>query len=442
VDRVTTDGDRRTTGDDTTGDPTPDPDPPNARETGPAAAAGHNPGTATDPPVAGWRTLPHNVIVLSWVSFFQDAASELLYPVLPLFLTTTLGAPIAVVGLIEGIAEGTASVMKAVSGRLADLRRRRPLIAGGYGISSVAKLLIGFAMGWPLVLVARFTDRVGKGLRTSPRDAMIAADTPPELRGTAFGFHRAADTAGAVVGPLLGLALYEALDHRLRPMFFFAFIPAAISVVLIGLVHERPFVAPPPRDRAQHGALPRRYWRVVIFLTVFGLANFSDALLILRAKELGLGFVGIVSAYCLYNLSYAVLSYPAGKLSDRVPRRFVFAGGLAIFSVAYLGLGMVTTSAWVFILLPVYGGYTALTDGVGKAWISDLVPARSMGTGLGYYQGIAGGAALIAGIWAGLAWHGTGRVPLIISGLVVAVLAVALVVFGSRLERSSEPVAG
>ena len=168
------------------------------------------------------RGLPRNVVVLSWVSFFQDAASELIYPVLPLFITGTLGAPPSVLGLIEGVAEGTASVGKALSGRLADRSRRRPLIALGYGISSAAKPLIGLAAAWPLAMVGRFVDRVGKGLRTSPRDALLAADTPPEIRGRAFGFHRAADTAGAVVGPLLGLALYEALDHRLRPLFFVA----------------------------------------------------------------------------------------------------------------------------------------------------------------------------------------------------------------------------
>src|SRR5437660_2016759 len=186
------------------------------------------------------RGIPRNVVVLSWVSFLQDAASEMLYPILPLFLTSVLGAPVSVVGLIEGIAEGTASVMKAVSGWLADRMRRRPLLGAGYAVSSLSKPLIGLAGGWPLVLVARFTDRVGKGLRTSPRDALIADETPPAVRGRAFGLHRAADTAGAVVGPLLGLGLYEALHHHLRPLFFVAAIPAAGSVALVGLVRERP----------------------------------------------------------------------------------------------------------------------------------------------------------------------------------------------------------
>jgi MFS family permease len=381
--------------------------------------------------------LSRNVVVLSWVSFLQDAASEMLYPVLPLFLTGVLGAPPSIVGLIEGVGEGTASVMKAVSGRLADIRRRRPLVAAGYGISSLSKLVIGFATGWPLVLVARFADRFGKGLRTSPRDALIAADTPFEHRGRAFGFNRALDTAGAVVGPLAGLAVYEALDHQLRPLFFVAFVPAAASVALIGLVREHG--KPPDRAIARQlrGPLPRRYWRVVTFLTLFGLANFSDAFLILRAKALGLSFVAIILVYTLYNVSYAFLSYPAGVISDRVPRRLVFATGLGIFAAAYIGLGAVTSSGWVWVLLPLYGGYAALTDGVGKAWVTDLLPGERVGTGLGLYQGLAGGAALIAGIWAGLAWGSDGRLPLLVSGVVVAGLAAVLFLGGTRLERGS-----
>src|SRR3954447_24289873 len=315
--------------------------------------------------------VPRNVKVLSAVSFFQDAASELTYPVLPLFVVGTLGAPPSALGLIEGVAEGTAAVGKAVSGRLADRFRRKPLIAIGYGISSASKPLIALAGAWPAVLGARFVDRVGKGVRTSPRDALIAADTPPEIRGRAFGLHRAADTAGAVVGPLLGLALYEALDHRLRPLFLFAAIPAFISVALIAFVREhRPrageagFAATPP-PLVKLGELPRRYWRVVGFLAAFGILNFSDALIILRANELGLGFVGIVLVYSLYNLVYAALSLPAGIQSDKRSRRSVFAVGLVFFAIAYLGLGLADSSGWVWVLLPIYGGDTALTHGVG-----------------------------------------------------------------------------
>jgi MFS family permease len=391
-----------------------------------------------------WEGLSRNVVVLSGVSFFQDAASEMLYPVLPLFLVGVLGVPPSILGLIEGVAEGTASIMKAVSGRVADLRRRRPLVAAGYGVSSVSKLLIGLATGWPLVLVARFADRVGKGLRGPPRDALIADDTPPESRGRAFGFHRAADTMGAVVGPLLGLALYELMGHRIRPLFFAAFVPAAVSVSLIVFVRERPRVAPPPPDLATAGTKARRppfppgFIRVAVLLTVFGLANFSDAFLILRAKELGLSFVEVILVYALYNVSYAALSYPAGLVSDRIPRRVVFATGLVVFAVAYVGLGLVTHAAWVWLLLPIYGGYTALTDGVSRAWVADLVPKAQVGSALGLSAGLTGGASLVAGIWAGLAWNlgsGNGRIPLVVSGVAVGILAAVMLTAGATMER-------
>lgn len=366
--------------------------------------------------------LSRNVVVLSLVSFFQDAASEMLYPVLPLFLTTVLGAPPVAIGLIEGLAEGTASLLKGVSGHLADSYARRPLVALGYGLSTVAKGLLAFATGWWFVLACRVLDRAGKGLRTSPRDALIAADTPPELRGRAFGLHRAFDTAGAIVGPLLGLALYEVAHREMRPLFLFSVIPAAMSVLLIAFVREGSARTMRPETKGRV-SFPPAYRRVVGFLAVFGLVNFSDAFVILRVKQLGLGFVAVMLAYALYNASYALLSYPAGIISDRLPRPLVFAAGLLLFAIAYVGFGLADEAASAWWLLAIYGAYAALTDGVGKAWVSDLLPPESMGAGLGYYQGIVGGASLLAGIWAGLAWGSNGRLPFLISGLVVCILA-------------------
>jgi len=374
-------------------------------------------------------TLPRNVKVLSVVSFLQDAASDLVYPVLPLFVTQTLGAPPSVLGLIEGVAEGTAAVGKVVSGRLADRFRRKPLIA--------------LAGPWGVVLAARFIDRVGKGIRTSPRDALIASDTPPEIRGRAFGFHRAADSAGAVVGPLLGLALYEALNHELRPLFLFAAIPAFLSVLCIVFVRESPRELPPHKPARTWGArlssfrdaargLPRRYWRVVGFLSLFALLNFSDALVLLRASDLGLGFVGITLAYALYNLVYSGLSLPAGIASDRWTRRRVFSLGLVPFAIAYIGLGLATSSAWVWVLMPIYGAVTGLTDGVARAWVADLLPAESLGTGTGIYQCLIGIGALFAGLWAGLAWGGDGVTPMLISGIGAAVIALVLLADSRR----------
>jgi MFS family permease len=376
--------------------------------------------------------LSRNIYVVSLVSFFQDTASELLYPVLPFFVTGVLGAPPAVLGLIEGLADGTASAMKAFSGRLADLRHRRPLVAVGYSTSAFGKFLLALAGAWPMVLVARVTDRVGKGVRGPPRDAIIADDTTPQNRGRAFGFHRAADTAGAVVGPLIGLGLYELVGQHFRPLLWIAVIPAVLSAGLVFLIRER--THPRPRSEQPWSArgLPRRYWRLIGVTAVFGLVNFPDTLLLLRAKDLGLDFAGVVLAYVLYNLTYSLLSYPAGVVSDRLSRRVVFAVGLVVFACTYLGFGLTTTAAWVWLLLPLYGGYTALTDGVSRAWVADLVPADERGTALGIHAAVSGLGLLGAGVWAGLAWHGTGHVPFVVSGVITAVLAV-VVLIGARI---------
>ncbi|MFD8212213.1 MFS transporter [Streptomyces sp. NPDC059697] len=391
--------------------------------------------STTAPPSGVGRPawLTRNVKVLCGVSFLQDAASELLYPILPIFLTTVLGAPPAVVGAIEGLAEGAASVAKVAAGRLADRFARRPLIGAGYGLAAVGKLLIALATVWPLVLVARVVDRLGKGMRGAPRDALLVDGVPNGQRGKVFGLHRAADTAGAVVGPLAGLALYEALDHHLRPLFWVAVIPAVASVALVAAVRDPGRVggrASAGTVRTPWRSLPQPYWRVLAVLLVFNLVNFPDALLLLRAHELGLSTAGIFGAYAVYNLAYAALSYPAGALSDRLSRPLVFAAGLVFFAAGYLGLGLIHAPWLVFVVLPLYGGFAACTDGVGKAWISTLVPDRQQGTAQGLYQGATGAAVLLAGLWAGLAWGADGYVPLLVSGAAALALAAALPVLG------------
>ncbi|WP_416960522.1 MFS transporter [Streptomyces sp. Agncl-13] len=361
------------------------------------------------------------------VSFLQDAASELLYPILPIFLTVVLGAPPAVVGAIEGLAEGAASITKVAAGRLADRFDRRPLIGVGYGLAAVGKLLIALATVWPLVLLARVTDRLGKGMRGAPRDALLVEGVPKGRRGRVFGLHRAADTAGAVVGPLVGLVLYEALDHRLRPLFWVAVIPAVASVALVAAVRDPrgggTGNSPTRSARTPWRSLPRPYWRVLGVLFAFSLVNFPDALLLLRAHDLGLSTAGVVGAYAVYNLVYAALSYPAGALSDRLSRPSVFAAGLVFFAIGYLGLGLIHVPWLVFVVLPLYGGFAACTDGVGKAWISTLVPDHQQGTAQGLFQGATGAAVLLAGVWAGLAWGTDGHLPLLISGGIALALA-------------------
>jgi len=389
----------------------------------------------------GWLT--PKVRVLCGVSFLQDAASELLYPILPIFLTVTLGAPVAVVGAVEGAAEGVAALTKLAAGRVADRSSKRPLIALGHGLAAVGKLILALAGTWPIVLAARCVDRLGKGIRGTPRDALLMVGADPTHRGRIFGLHRAADTAGAVVGPALGLGLYELFDHRIRPLLLIAVLPAALSVLLVRAVREEPKptttptkpvgIAPtpmPPRLRALIGAL-----------TLFSLVNFPDALLLLRAHNLGLSTAGVIAAYIVYNLAYAGLAYPAGALADRIPRHLVFAAGLVLFATGYLGLGLIDSAGWVFVLLPLYGGFAAATDGVGKAWIASLAPPGRQGSAQGLYQGLTGGAILLAGIWAGLAWNTTGQLPLLISGAAALALALLLTATGHHLAPTLERAA-
>lgn len=392
------------------------------------------------------RWLSRNLLVLCGVSFLQDAASELLYPILPIFLTSVLGAPVVAVGAVEGIAEGIASIAKVGSGRIADKIARRPLIALGYGLAALSKLIIAVATTWPIVLGARSLDRLGKGVRGAPRDALLVHDVAPADRGKAFGLHRAIDTAGAVVGPLIGLLLYELLGHRIRPLLVVAIVPAVASVLLVALVRERrvsPTTAatgvpvPSPAAAAGLGSLPRRFWIVAVPLGVFALVNFPDALLLLRARTLGFSVAAVIGAYVAYNASYALLSYPAGALSDRLSRPLIFALGLGCFAVSYLGLGLIHDSVWVWPLMVIYGVFPALTDGVGKAWISSTTPAGRQGNAQGLFQGLSGVGVLVAGVWAGLAWGGDGRLPLIVSGAAAAALAVLLCLARHRLTGTA-----
>jgi MFS family permease len=394
--------------------------------------------------VARPEWLTRNLRIVSGVSLLQDAASELLYPLLPILLTTVLGAPAAVVGVVEGIAEGVAAGTKIVAGRLADRLPKVPIVATGYGLAALGKVLVAAASVWPVVLVGRSVDRLGKGIRGAPRDALLVDGIPPEARGRAFGFHRAADTAGAVIGPLLALAGYELLHHHLRPLLWVAVVPAVCSVLLVFLLHEPRTPVPATRrvDVAQAERLPASYWRVVGVLALFGLVNFPDALLLLRLHDIGFSVAAVILAYVFYNLVYTVLSFPAGVVADRLSPQTVVAVGLLVFAVAYAGLGATEDHLAAWLLLAGYGAYTGLTDGVGKAWISGLLPRHLQGTGQGLFQGLTGGAVLVAGVWAGFAWGGDGSVPLLVSGCAAAVIGAALLVVpgsvvGGRVKEVS-----
>jgi MFS family permease len=382
--------------------------------------------------VSYWLT--RNVRVLSAVSFLQDTASELLYPLLPIYLTSVLGAPAAVVGAVEGAAEGAASVTKLAAGPLADRYPRRPLIATGYGMAALGKVMVAAAGAWPGVLAGRVVDRLGKGIRGAPRDALLVADVDVAARGRVFGFHRAMDTLGAVVGPLLGLVGYELLDHQIAPLLWVAVIPAVLSVALVFLARERR--ARPALDRsrvfAAVGRLPHRYWRVTAVLIAFGLVNFPDALLLLRLNEIGFSVVEVILAYVTYNAVYAAASYPAGMVADRIGKPMVFGIGLVFFAVGYAGLAITSDTLTAWLLIGAYGLFTGCTDGVGKAWVSSLVGPDVQGSAQGVFQGLSGFAVLVAGLWAGFLWGADGSLPLLVSGIAGGVVAVVVLVMASR----------
>lgn len=386
------------------------------------------------------RRIPANVRSVSWVSFANDLASEMLYPIVPLFLTITLGAPVAVVGLIEGIAEGVAVGLRGVAGRLSDLgkARRRPWIAAGYGASAVGRPIIAAAPAWGFVLVGRLVDRLGKAARTAPRDALIRDSTPRALFGAAFGYHRALDTAGAVIGPLVAVGLL-AVGLSLRSVLWVAVVPGAVALLLVLRVREasaRSLLEPAGTETGVR-ALPRAFWIVLAIWVVFSLGNSSDVFLLLRAHDLGAGTTLAVLAYAAYNFVYASLSWPFGALSDRVPRPTVLAGGLTVFVLVYLGFALAPGPWAIWPLFVMYGVYIAATEGVARAWVADYAPEGAVGTAYGLFAAASGGALLVASVVAGVLWSQVAPAAPFVLGAASATLALfALIVFvGSGSAR-------
>ncbi|MCL4474097.1 MAG: MFS transporter [Actinobacteria bacterium] len=397
------------------------------------------PGPSPEPPEpdSPIRGIKRNVFILGITSFLTDLSSEIVYPLVPIFLTSVLGAPYSVVGLIEGIAESTASVVKVFSGWLSDRwQRRRGLAILGYGVSSLSKPLMAAATVWPAVLALRFGDRLGKGIRNAPRDALIADSTEQATRGRAFGFHRAADTAGAALGSLLALAMLGFAGEQFRTIFLISAIPAALGVASLFLVRERVHAhrqSKPPRLSLSQ--FDRRFNMFLLASAVLALGNSSDAFLILRAQNLGLSAFAAVLAYVIFNLVYSALSMPAGSLSDRIGRRRVIGAGFVVFSLVYLGFGLAPGAVAVWPLFAVYGLYMAMTEGVGKAFAADMAPANARGTALGTYYTVTGLLTFFSSLFAGLLWDALGPRAPFLFGSVLGMAATALLLLALRERR-------
>jgi MFS family permease len=388
--------------------------------------------------------LPPSVVRLGWVSFFTDVASEMVYPVIPLFLTAALGAPVAVLGAIEGVAEAIVSVMKGVSGWHSDLTRRRvPYVRWGYGLAALSKPLLGLAFAWPLAFFARCLDRFGKGLRTTARDALIADAVDATQGGRAYGFHRMMDTSGAIVGVLAATGLLALRPGAYRTIFLIAAVPGLAAVWLTFKLRDAPAarsagasVRTACAARPWSG-LPRSFWLTLTLLTVFAFANSSDTLLILRAKNLGLSDVQSILAYTLFNLVYAASAYPLGVLSDRLGRWPMVLSGWTVYALVYFGFAFAGKEA-VWWLFAVYGLFMGLTDGVGRALIRDTIPEEKKGTALGVFHMVTGSACLAGSVAAGLLWDRIGpEAPFALGGAaaLLGVLAAACVIPGTRERR-------
>ncbi len=355
------------------------------------------------------KKIPLPVFILGLVSFFNDLASEMIYPIVPIFLTSVLHTSIPILGLIEGTAEATASLTKYFFGAYSDfLKKRKLFVVLGYSFGAVSKILIGLAYGWPLVLGARFVDRLGKGLRTAPRDSILLENATPQNKGYIFGFHRAFDSLGAVFGPLLALVLLYFFKDNIRLTFFIAFIPALLAIfLLIFFVKEKQKKVTQTNQKFVKLSWTSLNPHLKIFLLVsfiFALGNSSDAFLILHAKNLGLTTTLVVLAYVLYNISQTVFATPAGSLADKIGAQKVFISGLAIFSFVYFFFGIIHNPVWFWLIFPLYGVYIAFTDGISKAYISEFIKKEESGSYFGAYYTLTSVGNFLASFIGGLLW--------------------------------------
>lgn len=348
-----------------------------------------------------------NVIILGIVSLLTDISTEMVYPLIPLYLVSKLGASPSIVGIIEGIAESTASILRVFSGYISDLvGRRKPLAILGYGSSTIGKIFLYISNSWGLVFAGRWIDRFGKGIRTAPRDALIADSTDSTKRGRAFGLHRAMDTLGAVLGILLAYYFFTRSSGDYSKVFLYSIIPAFLGVIVLFFVREakRAKGSGLSRPVLKWSVLDRRLKGFLIVTLIFTIGNSSNQFLLLRAKNLGFDSATVLLLYLVYNVVYMVSAYPAGSLSDKIGRKRLIVMGYLFYGLVYLGFAVISRSDYLWLLFSLYGIYIGLTEGVQKALISDMAPVETRATLIGLHATLEGIGLLPASFIAGLLW--------------------------------------
>jgi MFS family permease len=385
--------------------------------------------------------LTRNVTFLGVVSGLTDISSEMLYPIVPIFLTSVLGAPMRVVGLIEGLAEATASFFKIAGGLWSDKAgKRKPFVVAGYSLSAVSKPILALAATWHFVLFSRFIDRVGKGLRTSARDALIANSIEKEHWGKAFGFHRAMDTMGAALGPLAALFMLNMMSPaapNYRLIFMAAFIPAVLGVFVLLYFVKEAAAAPKsiPTIAAPRAAMTSDFKTFVGLYAIFALGNSSDVFLIMKAKSIGFSTTHVILAYTGYNLVYAAMAAPAGWLSDKLGKIKTMSFGFLVFAAVYLGFAAADQGWMIWALFALYGFYGAFNEGIAKAVISTLSSGENRATAMGYFQGALGLLTLAASAMAGLLWDKVSPAAPFIVGAGCAFLSMTALIIWTRKKR-------
>lgn len=374
-----------------------------------------------------FKGLSKNTFFLALASFFADISSEMLYPILPVYLSQQLKAGGWVIGLIEGVAQATQNIIQGFSGYFSDkTRRRKPLAMLGFLLSALSKPFIGVAGAWPGVLAARFSDRLGAGTRSAPRDALIAASVSEEHRGKAFGLEGFGDNLGAFVGPLITILLLSVFYTDLRNIFFLAAIPGFLAFLMVFLVKEHVEDPGSSRPKISVNTFPSTYWKYLVVTAVFGIGNSSNAFLILQIKDKGLSLTETVLVYAAYNLVAALISYPAGSLSDRIGRKSLLMLAFLIFIGTYLGFALDLSLGFTIVLFIGYGMFQGIFRAVGKSFAADFIPPALRASGIGWYSTAVGLSGLCAGIIAGFLWDQVSHTAVFAFGAIFAGLGAVL----------------